>query len=149
VRLQYFARIKSCFPPVPSFPKSPDYPRGDDTRLSPLPPMPGLPSSFDPQNPRSPAWICTCRKCGSNGKVLPKRTWYNHNPGGKAALYDATTERGREGIKRLYALHRPAYEAQDQRLYGEVEGVEDPSRASKRVATSSSVRPMLFHDSIE
>ena len=44
---------------------------------------------------------------------------------------------------------RPAYEGQKRRLHGEVEGVGDPLRTSKRVVASSSVRPMSFYDDIE
>jgi len=112
-------------------------------RLSPPPECPS------PLRPPKPArLVCTCRRCGPYGKVLPKRTWYHHNPGGKAAKHEAIVNRAIEELGLLRALPRPVYEARKQSLHGDAEGMEDPPvRSSKRVAAiSGSVRPMLFHD---
>ena len=48
--------------------------------------LPGMPpSQSDPSK-----WFCTrekCRRYSPNGKVIPERTWYRHNPGGRKARY--------------------------------------------------------------
>jgi hypothetical protein len=93
------------------------------------------PPPVNPKNP--PDWFCTCRKCGSNGKVLSKATWYRHNPSGKKAKYEVLSNKEMESIARISALPTPVFKARKRRFHEDVE-VEDP--ISKRVAGSGSVR---------
>ena len=116
----------SQVPPFQGLPLS----SGNDAPLGPLPRM-SLPS-VDPKNP--PAWLCTCAKCGSNGKALPRRTWYTHNPGGKAAKYNLFADRGRPLSPARKARKRRCHEGVE-----EVEEVEEPPRISSRAGGSSSV----------
>ena len=83
VPIQYLTRIEMIFPKslhslVPLLSSRRQHATESTPRMS-------LPS-VDPKNP--PAWLCVCTKCGSDGKALPRRTWYTHNPGGKAAKYN-------------------------------------------------------------
>ena len=92
----------------------------------------------DPKNP--PEWLCMCRKCRTNGKVLTRVTWYHHNPGGNRAKYEILSEREMEVFARLYTPPYPTHKAQKQHLHKED---KDPLHTSKCVAGLSLVHIML------
>jgi hypothetical protein len=92
-------------------------------------------------------YYCTCEKyrCGSRGPrgtLLPRTTWYNHNSGGKTAKIP---ELSQEQIAAILARPTPTYSKRRKRRL-EVEGVAGPSRTSKRLARSNSVRAMSDQD---
>ncbi|KAF9643862.1 hypothetical protein BDM02DRAFT_3122811, partial [Thelephora ganbajun] len=119
------------FPQPPPFLQSPDYPRSDNTRLSSLPQM--SPSSVDP-----PEWFCTCRKCGTRGKVLSRATWYRHNPGGIKAKYGTLSDKEMESIERICAVPRPAYKTRKRNSCKKGAKVEETPGTPESVAGSSS-----------
>src|SRR6266481_439743 len=87
----------------------------------------------------TPDYICTCRKCGSSGKVLPRATWYDHNPGGKRAKRPGWS---REQIEAMGSHPAPVYSKRRKRRLEEDEGGDegDHPHVSKRATGSSSVR---------
>src|SRR5882757_832842 len=90
----------------------------------------------------TPEFYCTCKKCGSRGKVLSRPTWYRHNPGGKGERITKYTPERIDAILSLPPL--PASRRRKRRL----EEAEATYRAhiSKRVAGGSgSVSAILDH----
>lgn len=108
----------SCLEPTPS-------PGNNDTR----------PSSSLRMSPTPGDYRCTCRKCGSNGKILPRATWYKHNPGGKKGKAPQLTQ---EDIASILSRPTPAWGNRRKRTYEEVRA-EELLRLSKRATGSSSV----------
>ena len=60
-------------------------------------------------------WTCRCRKCGTNGKIVPRSTWYRHNPGGKKAIYSTLADKG-EPVHR-YPVPRPSDAGRGQKRH--------------------------------
>ena len=80
---------------------------------------------------------CTCRKCGSNGKILPRATWYKHNPGGKKGKAPQLTQ---EDIASILSRPTPAWGNRRKRTYEEVLAGERLRLSKRATAGSSSVR---------
>ena len=79
----------------------------------------------------TPDWFCTCRKCGTNGKVLARTKWYRHNPGGKKAKYPGLSNKEIKSFMRINPPARPGTNAQKRQLDKEDEEDEEPPRISK------------------
>ncbi|KAF9650492.1 hypothetical protein BDM02DRAFT_1382290 [Thelephora ganbajun] len=125
------------FLPCPKFPTSPG---SDNIRPSPSLQMPLPPGEYQ----EVPDYLCTCKKCGPRGgKVLPRATWYSHNPGGKKAKLP---ELSQEQIDLILSLPPPRY---SKRRKWRLEEAMNHPRTSKQVAGSGAVRmrlllPLLF-----
>jgi hypothetical protein len=89
--------------------------------------------------------VCTCRKCGTNGKVLSRTKWYRHNPGGKKAKLPGLSNEEIASVMRLHTPPSPGTNLR-KRHHDEVE-VEAP--ISKRVAGSSLVREIRWSMRLE
>ena len=87
---------------------------------------------------------CTCEKCrrrDGNGQVIPRSTWYTHNPGGKKATR-LVEHRSRIAPPCRDNISRDNLGSGSSVLLGKrpaEEDAEPPDRA-KRVASSDSVR---------
>ena len=95
-------------------------------------------------------YLCKCEKCRTRspgGKVIPRRTWYRHNPGGKKAGYGSLTAEETQAIERINAIPNvpcPRSKAQKRR-HLEIEEVEVTPHPSKRAAGSGSVSAPTLH----
>ncbi|KAF9782168.1 hypothetical protein BJ322DRAFT_1074659 [Thelephora terrestris] len=87
---------------------------------------------------------CRCEKCtrfSPGGKVVSRRTWYRHNPGGKKAKYGALTAEETKAFDRIAAfqhVHRPGRNARKLGRHLETEEIGVTSHPSKRAAGSGS-----------
>ena len=88
---------------------SPPYPANNSIRLSLSRQMSLPPGNYTPV----PKYLCTCRKCGSSGKVLARMTWYNHSPGGKKAK---PLEFSQDQVDFIRSLPPPTFSERRQRI---------------------------------
>ena len=82
-----------------------------------------------------PDYLCRCTRCGPDGKVLARTTWYNHNPGGKKAKLP---EPSQEQITVMLNQPAPRFSQRRKRPLEEAE-VVGRAHISKRAIGSSSV----------
>ena len=121
------------------FSQVPIHPANDSIRPSPSHQMSLPPGNYTPV----PKYLCTCRKCGSNGKVLARATWYNHNPGGKKAK---PLEFSQDQVDFIRSLPPPNFSERRKRRVEETELAPDRMHTPKRAAGSSSVRTISDHN---
>jgi hypothetical protein len=100
--------------------------------------MPAPPGHLE----KVPGWLCKCAKCGPAGKEVPRRTWYNHNPGGKNGKRPELSQ-GR--IDFLLGLPAAEFSRRRKKDSGGV-NYADHAHISKRNVGSSLVRVRLDHD---
>ena len=132
LKLDLFFSPSSFLVPNPSRP-----PRSDSIQPS------LLPMSLPPgTNKGVPEYHCTCRTCGSAGKVLTRSTWYRHNPGGKKIILPPPTLT----LEQANAiLSNPVVFVPRRKRRSEEETLQTP-HTSKRIAGPSSVLMMSDHD---
>ena len=81
-------------------------------------------------------WLCKCAKCSLHGgKVLARRTWYNHNPGGKKVKLPNLSL---EEVDRMMNLPAPKLTRRVKKRYAE-DLAHMRAHISSQTAGSSSV----------
>ena len=90
------------------------------------------------------AELCTCNTCrrrNGNGHVIPRSTWYTHNPGGKKVARLAARQSFTGGLH-LEGVSRDNLGAGPSTSLGKRSAEEDadPPDRARRVTRSDSVR---------
>ena len=94
-----------------------------------------------PDGSEADPYFCKCNKCSLHGgRVLPRTTWYNHNPGGKGTK---APKLSLEEIDYMVNLPAPKFTKARQRRFDE-ERANLRARRSNRDTGSSSVRTIGY-----